>query len=149
MTERTNLFAYSEPTAPAGVFVGYVSINREPDGRITLCVREPGDGTKQATIALSPEAMEHMAAEVMAKISGEQTNDEVQHLRAELGRAYRCIQGMHHALQTGKEFAESYHAPTVGAAKRFVYEGQLDGSEYFIGKPVEVLHAALALPAGA
>lgn len=72
------------------------------------------------------------------------TNEELQ---TELGRAYRCIQGMHNALARGIHFsAEAYHSPTIGAAKRYVFEGALDGSDYFIGKPVEVLHAALALP---
>jgi hypothetical protein len=36
-----------------------------------LTVRERGDSTKQATIALSPETLEHLATEVMAQISGE------------------------------------------------------------------------------
>lgn len=67
--------------------------------------------------------------------------------RMELGRAYRCVQGMHHALSEGAAFSsEAYHAPTIGAAKRFVFEGAIDGSEYFTGKHVSVLHAALALP---
>jgi len=67
--------------------------------------------------------------------------------RKEQERAYRCIQGMHNALALGISFsAEAYHAPTIGAAKRYVFEGALDGSDYFIGKPVDVLHAALALP---
>ena len=67
--------------------------------------------------------------------------------RTEQGRAYRCIQGMHNALTLGISFAaEAYHAPTIGAAKRFVFENALDGSDYFMGKPVDVLHAALKLP---
>lgn len=67
--------------------------------------------------------------------------------RTEQGRAYRCIQGMHNALARGISFsAEAYHAPTIGAAKRYVFEGAIDGSDFFVGKPVEVLHAALALP---
>ncbi len=67
--------------------------------------------------------------------------------RAEQGRAYRCIQGMHHALTLGISFtAEAYHSPTIAAAKRFVFEGALDGSDYFTGKPFDVLHAALRLP---
>lgn len=61
MTERENLFAYTEPSAPVGSYVGYVSLNRETDGQITLTVRQPGDGTKQATIAL-PHAMIVMLA---------------------------------------------------------------------------------------
>lgn len=70
------------------------------------------------------------------------TNDE---LKTELERAYRCIQGMHNALIRGSEFPMHYHALTIAAAKRFVYEDALDGSEYFTGKPVDVLHAALRL----
>ena len=67
--------------------------------------------------------------------------------RTELGRAYRCVQGMHNALHNNPaSFAEGYHALTIGAAKRFVFENALDGSDYFIGKPVDVLHAALKLP---
>ena len=66
--------------------------------------------------------------------------------RKEQEHAYRCIQGMYHALTTETLFNQGYHAPTIGAAKRVVFEGALDGSEYFIGKPVDVLHAALALP---
>lgn len=77
-----------------------------------------------------------------------QKSDAVASLKAELGRAYRCIQGMHNALKAANvDFGSSgYHTPTIGAAKRFVWEGELDGSDYFIGKPVEVLHAALRLP---
>lgn len=68
--------------------------------------------------------------------------------RVELGRAYRCIQSMHNALNAAQlDFpASGYHAPIIGAAKRFIFEGELDGSDYFIGKSVEVLHAALRLP---
>lgn len=71
-------------------------------------------------------------------------------LEIELCRAYRCIQAMHNAMQTlpVSSFPLAYHSLTIGAAKRFVYEGQLDGSEYFIGKPPEVLHEALTLPKG-
>lgn len=67
--------------------------------------------------------------------------------RGEQERAYRCIQGMHNAMNKGTPFDEGYHSLTLGAAKRFVFEGALDGSDYFVGKKVEVLHAALALPA--
>lgn len=75
------------------------------------------------------------------------TTPEADQLRIELGRAYRCIQGMHKALNDNPaSFPEAYHAPTLGAAKRCVFEGALDGSEFFTGKPVEVLHAALRLP---
>jgi len=67
-------------------------------------------------------------------------------LKTELVRAYRCIQGMHHAINKGGQFNETYHAMTIAAAKRYVFEDDLSGSDYFIGKPVEVMHAALRLP---
>lgn len=60
-TERTNLFAYTEPTAPVGQYVGYVSLNRETDGSVSLTVRQPGDGTKEAKITLPYVAMGQLA----------------------------------------------------------------------------------------
>lgn len=78
-------------------------------------------------------------------MSNEQ-NMTTEQLTIELQRAYRCIQGLHNAIVKGGQFNEAYHALTIGAAKRFVFEGALDGSEFFTGKPVAVLHAALRLP---
>jgi len=62
MTKRTNLFAYTElPHETVGQYVGYVSLNRETDGSVTLTVREPGDGSRQATITLPYVAMGGLA----------------------------------------------------------------------------------------
>jgi hypothetical protein len=72
---------------------------------------------------------------------------EIERLTNELERAYRCICGFHTAMRKGQlidRTAAAYHSPTIGAARRFVKEGTLDGADYFIGKPVEVLHRALA-----
>jgi hypothetical protein len=66
-------------------------------------------------------------------------------LRRELERAYRCIQGLLHAQETNHPFAYGYHQLTIGAAKRYVFLGELDGSEYFIGKDIKVLQEALDL----
>lgn len=68
--------------------------------------------------------------------------------RTELGRAYRCVQALHNALTAMQADIPGggYHALTIGAAKRFVFEGAMDGSDYFVGKPVAVLHEALKLP---
>lgn len=68
-------------------------------------------------------------------------------LREELERAYRCICGFHTKLRKGElldRTALAYHSTTIGAARRFVLDGRLDGATYFEGKPVQVLHAALA-----
>ena len=75
------------------------------------------------------------------------TNEE---LTIELQRAYRCIQGMHNALRAVQaDFpGNGYHAPTIGAAKRFVFEGALDGSNFFEGKHISILHEALRLDGG-
>ena len=73
-------------------------------------------------------------------------DNEIERLRTELGRAYRALHAFAHAYREGKKINETavfYHSPTIGAAARFVHEGALDGSEYFIGKSVDVLHAAL------
>lgn len=66
-------------------------------------------------------------------------------LEDELKRAYRCIQGLHKEKTKGSPFDETYHALALGAAKRSVFEGQLDGSVYFVGKHITVLHEALKL----
>jgi hypothetical protein len=74
---------------------------------------------------------------------------DVERLQEELGRAYRAIHGFHNARRKGELLADApyaYHAPTIAAAGRFVREGALDGSEYFMGKPVEVLREALNPP---
>lgn len=70
-------------------------------------------------------------------------------LEQELERAYRAIMGFDTARREGKPLdgtAYAYHGPTIAAARRFVREGMLDGSGYFIGKHVNVLRAALDLP---
>lgn len=73
-------------------------------------------------------------------------NDELQRLRTELWRAYRALTAYTNARDRGRslpDHAIAYHSPTEAAAKRFVNHGAMDGSEYFIGKSVDVLHAAL------
>lgn len=69
----------------------------------------------------------------------------IAHLEQELGRAYRCVRGFHSfAGMTAPDTFRGYHALTIGAAIRFVHDGSLDGSDYFVGKPVEVLQQVLA-----
>lgn len=70
---------------------------------------------------------------------------EVDH-KVELEKAYRCIRGLFGCIAAGKtpdRTMVAYHALTLGAALRFVNEGKLDGSAYFIGKPVEVLRETM------
>lgn len=67
-------------------------------------------------------------------------------LKTELARAYRCIQGLHNTLETGNTAHLGYHRPTIAAAKRFVFLGDMAGSDYFTGQPPEVMHTALGLP---
>ena len=72
--------------------------------------------------------------------------EESERLRTELGRAYRALNAYTSARDRGEplpDHAVAYHSLTEAAAKRFVNHGALDGSEYFIGKSVDVLHAAL------
>jgi hypothetical protein len=68
----------------------------------------------------------------------------------ELERAYRAIRGFYTAAQKGvvpDKTMLAYHSPTIAAASRFVKTGELDGSEYFIGKHFRVLHEALGIDA--
>lgn len=72
--------------------------------------------------------------------------DEIERLRSELCRAYRALHGYSNAATRGERLPDAavgYHAPTVAAASRYVRLDALDGADYFIGKPVSVLHAAL------
>lgn len=67
-------------------------------------------------------------------------------LEMELARAYRALRGIYGKVACGETPSDTmlaYHGPTLAAAMRFVSEGKLDGSEYFIGKPVEVLRSEL------
>jgi len=69
-------------------------------------------------------------------------------LRKELERAYRCICGLHTSIREGKlpeDAILAYQSPVIGAARRFVIEGKLDGADYFEGKHVSVLHDAQKL----
>lgn len=77
------------------------------------------------------------ACEVM-----DEAKAEIECLRTELGRAYRAVHGFYSAHRAEQPLMSlAYHTPTIGAAGRFVREGALDGSDYFIGKPVAVLHS--------
>ncbi len=60
-TERTNLCAYTEKT-PTDGYPGFLSLNREADGSITLTVRSPGHGgTQVGTITLPYVVMGDLA----------------------------------------------------------------------------------------
>jgi len=66
----------------------------------------------------------------------------------ELERAYRALYGFYSCHMKGEKPNDAmlaYHSPVIGAAARLVKEQRLDGADYFEGKPVEVLHAALKL----
>lgn len=71
---------------------------------------------------------------------------EVKRLTTELGRAYRCVWGFFTSRRRKElldDTAMAYHSLTAGAAGRYVNYESLDGSDYFIGKHVSVLHEAL------
>lgn len=67
-------------------------------------------------------------------------------LETELGRAYRALHGFYAVFARGEPPNKAmlgYHSTTIAAAARFVNGGSLDGSKYFEGKSVDVLHDAL------
>lgn len=60
----TNLYAYTEQT-PTDGYVGYVSLNREDDGSVTLTVRSPGHGGNQiGCVKLPPEVQRALGAKL-------------------------------------------------------------------------------------
>jgi hypothetical protein len=68
-------------------------------------------------------------------------------MKAELEKAYRCIRGFYQHARDGQipdRTFLGYQLSTIAAAVRYVGEDALDGSEYFIGKNVEVLQSTLA-----
>ena len=52
---QTNLYAFTEAT-PTDGYPGYVSLNKQPDGAVTLTVRSPGDGGRQIGSLTLPAA---------------------------------------------------------------------------------------------
>ncbi len=70
MAERENLCAYTEPT-PTDGYPGYLSLNREPDGKVTLTVRSPGSGgTQVGTITLPYAAIVALAGSLKHDAAG-------------------------------------------------------------------------------
>lgn len=77
----------------------------------------------------------------------DETAARIVHLEEELGRAWRALHVYAATARTGvqpTDATRAYHEITVAAAKRFVLDGVFDGTAYFIGKPVEVLHDTLS-----
>jgi len=52
-------------------YPGYISINKEPNGKITITVRAPESQTPQ-TITVTPEQLEHLACDVLDFLHREQ-----------------------------------------------------------------------------
>lgn len=76
----------------------------------------------------------------MSDLTKEQLEDE-------LAKAYRAIRGLYGCAVNGKTpdpIMLAYHAPTLGAAIRFVNHDAMDGTAYFMSKHINVLHDALA-----
>ena len=68
--------------------------------------------------------------------------DEHIDYKTELERAYRAIRGIYGRVAMGNKLTPemlAYHSLTLAAAMRYVGEGELDGSAYFIGKTPETL----------
>lgn len=81
-------------------------------------------------------------------MQNDERDAEIVRLTLELQRAYRCIVGFHTALRKDERLnrtSVAYHLPTIGAARRFVFQDSLEGADYFEGKHISILHEALAL----
>jgi hypothetical protein len=74
---RSNLFAYTE-TAPTDGYVGYVSLNKEEDGSVTMTVRSPGHGGSHVGCVTLP-------ADVRARLGATLLRDELERLDSTAG----------------------------------------------------------------
>lgn len=62
-----NIFAFTETNYQPSFYPGFISINKQNDGTLSVSVRERGNDTgKAALIDVSPETLEHLAAAIMA-----------------------------------------------------------------------------------
>lgn len=86
---------------------------------------------------------EYQVGDVKVSRPVQHVPQDVGHLQDELGRAYRAVLGFSSEFNDGTMMA--YHLPTLAAAKRFVYEGSLDGASYFDGRSIDTMRAALNL----
>lgn len=65
MGERKNIAAFTEFSYD---FPAYISINREPDGRITVTAREQGDsGNKQVTLDIPERDLIKLAYSILER----------------------------------------------------------------------------------
>lgn len=62
---KTNLYAHTEAT-PTDGHPGYVSLNREADGSVTLTVRSPGHGGNQIGCVTLPADVRRKLGEALA-----------------------------------------------------------------------------------
>lgn len=64
---RKNIFAFTETSAPS--YPGYISVNREEDGRHTVAVRNRGQGGNTvAVIEMPPAELEALARGILAHL---------------------------------------------------------------------------------
>ena len=88
----------------------------------------------------------HVDNDALAKAERERDR-----LTTELQRAWRCVRGFHSFSQRGElpdNAFRAYHILTIAAAVRYVSERSMDGSEYFIGKDIDVVKYILDPPKG-
>jgi hypothetical protein len=87
------------------------------------------------------ETMDRLFLE-LSQFTAAKTAKELR-LEKELGRAYRALGGIYACVVRSEPPPLAYHCMAIGAAIRFIDEESLDGSDYFEGKSVDVLHEVL------
>jgi hypothetical protein len=93
----------------------------------------------EVTPTPSPLTTAHIS-DVMALV------EESRRLRMELARSYRALYafyGRSLKKQEPDKAMVAYHCLTIGAAIRLVQDNNLDGSDFFVGKPQDVLAKVL------
>ena len=66
---QENLYAFTES---GSIYPGYVSLNKQPDGSVTLTVRSPGDGGRNSgTLTLPPMVLRALRSAITFDALGE------------------------------------------------------------------------------
>lgn len=68
-----NIFAYTEPTQPAGFYVGYVSLNENGDDGVSLTVRSPDSTGRACGTCIIPLADLKNLSEALTEYLSSQT----------------------------------------------------------------------------
>lgn len=72
MTQRTNIVAFTELDYAPEYYPGFISVNRETDGKVSFTVRSRGQGGNACgTLPVDREQARRIAQEILAALKDE------------------------------------------------------------------------------